>query len=502
VADTSPVAICEKSRRVGISWAEAAASVLDAASAHGQNGWYLAYSKDMTSQFIEDCAFWARSYSLAASAVEEVVLRDDERDVQAFRIRFASGHHVTALSSRPRNLRSKQGRVILDEYAFHDDQDELLKAAMALLMWGGCIRIISTHNGEQNAFNVLVEEVRKGRRRYSLHRTTLDDALAEGLYQRICLTQGRTWSPEAEHTWRQQLLDFYGEGADEELFCIPRQGSGRYFTRLQVEACMQREIPVLRLAQHDGFALLSPAHREGEIEAWCDEHLLPYLQRADGQLRSCYGMDFARSGDLSVLIPAQEQQHLARRALFVLEMRNIPFEQQRQVLFYVADRLPRFVAGAHDATGNGAYLAEVAMQRYGPSRIHEVKLSPSWYLENMPRYKAAFEDAQIALPADADLLDDHMDVERVNGVPLVPQGRVRRTANGQRHGDGAIAGCLMWFASLHAGAAMEFGSVGPRASSVVQDRWEGGRGDSWDTPIDEERGFGSVRSTTSLQGYQ
>jgi len=46
------------------------------------------------------------------------------------------------------NLRGKQGRVIIDEAAFHDNLEELLKAALALLMWGGEVRIISTHNGD------------------------------------------------------------------------------------------------------------------------------------------------------------------------------------------------------------------------------------------------------------------------------------------------------------------------------------------------------------------
>ena len=57
----------------------------------------------------------------------------------------------------------------------------------------------------------------------------------------------------------------------------------------------------------------------------------------------------------------------------------------------------RFVAGAMDARGNGQYLAETAMQRYG-ARIRQVMLWVEWYRDNMPRYKAAFEDGMIELP--------------------------------------------------------------------------------------------------------
>jgi phage FluMu gp28-like protein len=139
LADKSQVRVCEKSRRVGLSWAEAALSTLEAAKASGQDTWYLGYSQDMAQEFIRDCAWWAGHYQLAASAMEQVVLDDEDRDVLAYRINFASGHRITALSSSPRNLRGKQGRVVIDEAAFHPDLPELLKSAFALLIWGGSV---------------------------------------------------------------------------------------------------------------------------------------------------------------------------------------------------------------------------------------------------------------------------------------------------------------------------------------------------------------------------
>ena len=140
-ADQSPVKLCEKSRRIGLSWGEAADTALLAASAKGMDAWYIGYNKDMALEFIRDCAGWAKHYQLAAGEIEETeevfVEGDDRQSVLAFVIRFASGYRITALSSRPSNLRGKQGRVIIDEAAFHEQLGELLKAAMALLMWGG-----------------------------------------------------------------------------------------------------------------------------------------------------------------------------------------------------------------------------------------------------------------------------------------------------------------------------------------------------------------------------
>ncbi|HNW36102.1 MAG TPA: hypothetical protein PKM25_14285, partial [Candidatus Ozemobacteraceae bacterium] len=362
IADQSPVKVWEKSRRIGASWCEASDSALLASAQHGDDTWYIGYNKDMAQEFIRDAGFWASHYQLAASEAEEFVFIDDDPDkgILAYRIVFASGYRIVALSSRPANLRGKQGKVIIDEAAFHDDLEGLLKAALALLIWGGRVVVLSSHNGDSNPFNELVQDIRAGKKPdYSLHRTTFDEALGQGLYKRICYTKGFEWSPEAEAAWRQKIINIYGSGADEELFCVPSQGEGAYFPRALIESCMDASIPVVRLALKDKFAELPEMIRIAEVGVWCDEHLKPLLDQMP-QNRSYYGMDFARSGDLSVLMPLTEEQNLRRRPPFLLEMRNVPFRQQEQVLFYVVDRLPRFLGGAMDARGNGQYLAEVA----------------------------------------------------------------------------------------------------------------------------------------------
>jgi phage FluMu gp28-like protein len=446
VRDKATVKVIEKSRRVGISWAEAADDALYAARKPGGDVWYIGYNKDMALEFVGDCADWARHYSLAAGKMEEFLFADEDRDIAAFRIRFSSGKRVTALSSRPTNLRGKQGRVVIDEAAFHADLAGLLKAAMALTMWGGDVRIISTHNGEDNPFNDLVKDIRAGRKPYGLHRVDLDEALGEGLYKRICRVLGRAWSAEAEREWKRELMDFYGESAREELFCVPSRGGGAYLSRALIESCMSADIPVLRWRCDEGFAELPEEVREAGAGDWCEEHLHPLLSTMDPGLATYLGEDFGRSGDLTVLMPLQRRQDLSLRAPFVVELGNVPFRQQEQILFYIIDRLPGFRSGAFDARGNGQYLAEVAMQRYGNTRIRQVTLSTGWYRENMPRYKAAFEDRSITLPRDADILDDHRALRMEKGVARVP-GNLRATGTdgGQRHGDSAIAGALGLF---------------------------------------------------------
>jgi len=448
VSETADVAVWEKSRRIGASWCDACDAVLTAAPAeNAMDALYIGYSEDMTREYIDDCAMWAKAFDFAASTMDECIYEDEGVAIKAFRIDFASGKKILALSSRPRSIRGKQGKVTIDEAAFHDDLPGLLKAALAMLIWGGKVRLLSSHYGDANPFNELVNDIRAGKAPYALHRTTFDDALNDGLYERVKLIQGVRLKEQTQAEWRAKIYSQYGDNAAEELDVIPSAGSGRYLTRMMIEACMKPGIPVVRLTQTDAFTLL-PAHiREAETRDWCEEVLRPLLEKLDPNLDHYFGEDFARNGDLSSFCPLQQTRTLDLVTPFMVELRNVPFEQQKQILFYILDRLPRFRAGAMDARGNGQYLAEVAMQRYGATRIAQVMLSQEWYRENMPPLKAAFEDGKLTLPQDADVLSDLRTVVMDKGVAKVPDSaRVRGSDGRDRHGDTAIALALATFA--------------------------------------------------------
>jgi phage FluMu gp28-like protein len=494
---THQLVVDEKSRRIGATWGVGADAVLTsgaAKSAGGMDTLYIGYNLDMAREFIDVCAMWAKAFMPACSAVEEFLFVDQDekgadRSIQAFRISFASGFEIMALSSRPRSLRGRQGFVILDEFAFHDNAAELLKAAMALLIWGGKVLVISTHNGEDNPFNELITEIRSKKRPGHVVRTSFDDALRQGLYQRVCLVTGKEWSPEAEAKWREDIRSFYGSDAAEELDCVPSQGSGVYLTGALIDACMTPDTQVFTLRCPDGFELQGDEHRRSVVNDWLEEHLKPVLDKLDKNLRHYYGFDFGRSGDLSVFLPLAEERTLLLRAPFVLELRNVPFRQQEQALFWIVDKLPRFSAGKHDARGNGQFLAEYAVQKYGPLRIEAVMLSQPWYLTNMPVMKAAFEDRNILLPRHADTKGDLRLITMVRGVPLIPDNaHTKGSDGGKRHGDTAVAACLAVAAAN--GEVMEFGYRSAATDTSERrdepnhdDDRDGGAGGWWQSPL-------------------
>jgi phage FluMu gp28-like protein len=465
----APLKIAEKSRRIGLTWAEAADNVLVAASekmAGGQTVYYLGYNQDMTVEYIQACAMWSRAFNYAAGEIEEGIWPDEDPDkhIKTFTITFPSGHRIVALTSRPSNLRGRQGVVVIDEAAFHQDLAELLKAALALLIWGGEVHVISTHDGADNAFNELLEDVRAGKRKGVVFRCTFREAVEDGLYDRVCLRKGIPFVESERDAWVQDVYDFYGEAANEELDCIPSQGGGAYLSLALVESRTSREVPVVRLAYPQGYETIAEHLRLAESLEWCERELLPLLAQIPTDVQSFYGMDFGRSGDLSVFWPLLLEQNLRKRTPFVVELRNVPFAQQKQIKFYIIDRLPNFHKGADDARGNGSQISEDTAVRYGFNRIERVMFTESWYRDNMPPFKAALEDDTLyGIPADKDVTGDIRAFRVVKGVARIPEQRTTEKGGAKRHGDAGIALVLADFASRQDVEIFEYHRVQPSA---------------------------------------
>ncbi|HEJ6187103.1 TPA: hypothetical protein SL832_005160 [Pseudomonas aeruginosa] len=476
--DTSQIMIAEKSRRTGLTWAEAGRNVINAAKPRrrgGCNTFYVGSKQEMALEYIAACALFARAFNEMAQAdVYEQTFWDDGRreEILAYMIRFPkSGFKIQALSSRPSNLRGLQGDVVIDEAAFHESLEELLKAALALTMWGNKVRLISTHNGVDNAFNSYIQDAREGRKDYSIHRITLDDALAQGLYKRICYVTNQEWSPEAEKQWRDKLYKNAPniESADEEYGCVPKKSGGAYLSRVLIEAAMvaDRSIRIYRYEAPQGFEEWTPEHREAEIRAWCEENLQPELARLSDRNRHTFGEDFARRGDLTVFTPLQIDPLLRKRVPFQVELRNLTYGAQEQIMFYICDRLPRLTGLAFDATGNGGYLAEQAALKYGSTMVDQVALSLAWYGEWMPKLKGEFEAFNLQLPRHQTTLDDLLSIKVEKGVPVIDKGRTKdlqaQDSKAKRHGDSAVSLAMAVRASFMEGGAIEFTAL-PRHS--------------------------------------
>lgn len=479
----------KKGRRTGITYGFAHKGTIKAASrksAGGMNVFYIGDTKEKGLEFIGYCAKFARVIAEAqgqgVSGIEQFLFEDqDEKGnskyISAYRIRFASGFQICALSSRPANIRGLQGYVIIDEAAFHPDVDGVLEACMALLIWGGQIVVISSLNGKNNPFTQFCSDIEKGLygENAKVLTITFDYAVENGLYERVCLMTGETATPEGKLKWYTTIRTAYGPrkaAMREELDAIPRDSGGICIPGIWIERAMPDERPVLRLVLDDDFVRKTETERKAVGEGWIERHLRPLLKKLDPRAEHVFGMDFARHRDFSEITPLEIEQNLRRRAPFVIELQNVPTRQQEQILWAMIDALPNFRGGAMDATGPGQTLAEYTADRYRISgspdpveMIHQIMLTRKWYGEWMGKMVQGFEDGIYDLPRDLNLENDLRAVESFDGIMMVPDARRQdlKDPDLYRHGDFAISLVLGEYAAVNKiiHAPIEFKTAGP-----------------------------------------
>lgn len=465
----APIKVCGKGRRTGITFAEGLDAPIIAASrksAGGMDVYYIGDTKEKGLEFIGYCAKFSQTIASAQaggiSQIEEFLFEDQQddgttRNITSYRIRYASGFKIVALSSNPANIRGLQGKVIIDEAAFHRNVASVIDAATALLIWGGRVSIISTHNGRTNPFNALINDIEDGRYGDSaaVFRCTFDDAVANGLYERVCMMKGEAPTPKAKQAWYATIRNAYGPRKAqmrEELDAIPRDGTGTSMPGIWIDAAMPAEPfrPVVRLALADDFTNFSVEEREAWVSDWIARYLAPVLEGCTREHIHVFGHDFARHRDYSIFAPLAIEPGRQRYCPFVLEMHKVPTRQQEQIIWYVLDHLPRFCGGAMDATGSGETLAEYTADKYGGGLIAQVKLSRAWYGSWMPKLIQQFEDGTIFVPKDQDLANDLRAIEEVDGVPMVSKQRRQdlKDPDTYRHGDFAPALALALYASI------------------------------------------------------
>jgi phage FluMu gp28-like protein len=437
--------VIEKSRRIGLTWAVAFYAVWKASRANKNRDFlYISYSQEMTREFIDNCAMWARAIMGAAAEVGEFMFDDqvknpitgepDTKQIKAFRIKFASGKEIVALSSAPRSLRGQKGNVCIDEGAFVDNLAALLKAALALKMWGGKVIVLSTHDGVDNAFNQLIEDIKAKRRNGFTHRITFDDALADGLYERICLVEGIEPTPEGKEAWIAEQRGDYGEDAEEELDCIPKAGAGCFIP------------PELVVANEDES---------------CGK---PELYQGGG----CFGgRDIAagRGGDNAAM-------HVGEVIGNVIYLRdrqkgnNIGLLEQ-EAIFNAQFKTFRIMRYGVDQTGMGEGEVARAQQKFG-SVVQGFILSPAVRLAAATALKRRLEEGTLKLPPDPKLRADLRAIKKTKGTGNV----VRLVNEGEVHADEFWALALMCLAAE--GAVLVYD--GYRAAPAARGKFDEGVG--------------------------
>ncbi len=253
---------------------------------------------------------------------------------------------------------------------------------------------------------------------------------------------------------RQSIIDFYGDGADEELFCVPSLSSGAWLAAPLIEARMTAPGRVLRLELPPDFLHRSKLEQKILLAPFMVD-LEAALAGLDLSLQYAFGFDFARVADLTVGCLLAIEPGLKRREALVVELRNVPGDEQKAIVRAILTAVrSRLVGAGFDATGMGWTVAEDMGPRVRDPRglrgrrrlVMALKFTEEWYRLQMPPLKTAFEDDAIAIIADAEHLSDLRTVKLIRGIPRVPPTREGEKGK-RRHGDYAIALALAHWAS-------------------------------------------------------
>jgi phage FluMu gp28-like protein len=382
INDNSRFKFVEKSRRIGMTYAESYSNAKDCALGNVKEVWFSSADLSAAEEFIEYIKFWNDFFEAAAKDSGEILI-DKDNDVRAHRIKYASGSELNVISSNPSKFRSKGGRVILDEFAHHHNQEKLFAAAKPSTMWGAELRIISTHNGNESFFNQLSNEIAKGSdgkmKNWKKFTITINDAIKDGLVEKILRLKRKATDEEIAQFLEDAFSGMTQEAIDEEFYCIPRSSSDSHLLSYELINAVERD------------NILKPLiHTEGNLYA---------------------GFDVARKKHLSCLWVTESIGELDYTRA-VIEMRDMPFRKQKEILYEVLS-LPNLRRCCIDASGLGMQLAEEALEDYGKFKVEPISFTNSTKEELATNAYVQVENQRVLIPRDRKIRDDFYSIKAV-----------------------------------------------------------------------------------------
>lgn len=404
--------IWEKSRRIGGTWTQSFEDVLDCIEQPGLKVFFSSADATAAAEYGDYIDDWVgkfnRIVSVATRELEhgdiesDAVFADEDKGLRTKVKEFSNGSKLYLLTSNPKAFRSKGGKIVWDEAAWHDNASKMWAAARPAAMWGYPIRILSTHNGAGSTFNQLVKLSRSGVPGWHHHRVTILDAAAQGLVSKIL-----------KHAATQQEIDDWI--AQERAGCLSED------EWLQEYMCEARD------AQS---ALIS---YEAIAQQGRPDLLLPLSRLRD--LGPLYlGYDIARTRHLSVIYVLEQcGPSLVCRHLVVMQGQT--FAEQEKRLFELM-AIPNVRRACIDATGMGAAPTERAIERFGKARVEAVTFSPTVKADLAKTLLGEFENRVLFLPSDLEgggAADQREGIHAVRRV-VTTSGNVRYDAVAGEHG--------------------------------------------------------------------
>ena len=358
---------------------------------HRRDLWFSSADESAALEYALYCKQWCELMDVVAKEILQTLEDDRGFKYNNYIIEFPNQSRINCLTSNPRRFRSKGGDVVLDEFAWHDQPREMLDAALPTTTWGYNIRILSTHNGEGSEFNNIIQlcnRVLRGETtfnearsiRYRLHRTTIVDAIEQGLAEKV------------------YKLDHINLEARDRFFKSCR-------ARARNEDAWNQEY--MCKPSSESTALIPYDLYQSCEQADC---LQPMVPHAEGRREYYLGGDIGREKHLTVfwLWEKVGDVLVCRKVIILIKT---PYGAQLQV---AADLLANhnILRACIDATGIGDMLVESLQKRFGTYRVEKVKFTAGIKEHLASQFRGRFEDRRIRVPAERDIREDFHSVRK------------------------------------------------------------------------------------------
>jgi len=383
IADESTLKFAEKSRRVGFTYASSYRMFQKCMKrARGFTQWVSSRDQFTAQELIRDyVSHWCRLANVAAKGLygDYIQVFDTEKDIKAYVCEFPTGNRIVSLASTPEVFAGKGGDVFLDEVDLHKDPGKLIDMAMPCIMWGNQLEAVSAYkvNGTKDTPWAKMIAAAKGDNPQgaSLHRVTIDDAIAEGIVEKIVEKTGKAQTRQ-EFRAKMRALCRTQAAWESQFLCIVQDAGGKLIPVPQIVLC---EMPPADLAQMVSRYPSAPRFggydvaRRVHASAWHE-----YAQIGTGL-------------------------YLADRQTW----HDVTFEAQEA---WISSRMtdesrPRVSRMAMDATGLGMQMAERMAKKF-PGRVDQVNLESHRRTELCVMLADRFARQRVFVPADDQLRAD------------------------------------------------------------------------------------------------
>lgn len=380
ILDESEAMLSEKSRRIGMTYADSYKSCRDRNRSDVKRDlWFSSADESAAFEYAQYCKQWCELMDVVSKEILQQLEDDRGYKYNNYIVEFPNSCRINCMTSNPRRFRSKGGDVVLDEFAWHDKPIEMLDAALPTTTWGYNIRILSTHNGESSEFNRIVRLINRVLRgeltfedahtlAWSLHRTTITDAIDQGIAEKVyrlghidpaargkflkaCRARARN-----EDAWKQEYM------------CEPSSESAALIPYDLYQACETTDC------------------------------IGPLVPRTEARREYYLGADIGREKHLTVFWVWELLGDIliCRK---VIKLHKTPYKTQLQVAgdLFANQNILR---GCIDATGIGDMLAETLQDRFGAHRVEKVKFTAGVKEHLASLMVQGFEDKLLRVPSD------------------------------------------------------------------------------------------------------